>query len=228
MPRYIEQLTENITPASGDWLWIVDVSAEATDQDRKLSVGKLALLATTTGQQLTVLAASASTVGLVVDTAASPTANIQSWRVNGGEVANISNAGNANVVALKTLPTAEAGKKNFSLQAAGSASTVDLVTAVVTAGSSAFVAHVRMVLARYDNNGMAVYDGYAYAYNSGSTFTIVGVDVTKAVLSTPAAPTLAWSGSGSSRILQVTNNATFSEMYIEISCSVRYGSFTFA
>jgi len=46
MPRYIEQLNENITPASGDWLWIVDVSAEATDQDRKLSVGKLALLAT--------------------------------------------------------------------------------------------------------------------------------------------------------------------------------------
>ena len=46
MPRYIEQLTENITPASGDWLWIVDVSAGATDQDRKLSVGKLALLAT--------------------------------------------------------------------------------------------------------------------------------------------------------------------------------------
>ena len=46
MPRYIEQLTENITPATGDWLWIVDVSAGATDQDRKLSVGKLALLAT--------------------------------------------------------------------------------------------------------------------------------------------------------------------------------------
>jgi len=92
MPRYIEELNENITPASGDWLWIVDVSALATDQDRKLSVGKLALLATanvftanqrvnalvgvnvapTTGQQLTVKAASASTVGLVVDTAASP------------------------------------------------------------------------------------------------------------------------------------------------------------
>jgi len=46
MPRYIEQLTENTTPATGDWLWIVDVSALATDQDRKLSVGKLALLAT--------------------------------------------------------------------------------------------------------------------------------------------------------------------------------------
>jgi len=46
MPRYIEQLTENITPATGDWLWIVDVDAGATDQDRKLSVGKLALLAT--------------------------------------------------------------------------------------------------------------------------------------------------------------------------------------
>ena len=46
MPRYIEQLNENITPATGDWLWIVDVDAGATDQDRKLSVGKLALLAT--------------------------------------------------------------------------------------------------------------------------------------------------------------------------------------
>ena len=46
MPRYIEQLNENTTPATGDWLWIVDVSAGATDQDRKLSVGKLALLAT--------------------------------------------------------------------------------------------------------------------------------------------------------------------------------------
>ena len=113
MPRYIEQLTENITPASGDWLWIVDVSALATDQDRKLSVGKLALLATanvftanqrvnalvgvnvapTTGQQLTVKAASASTVGLVVDTAASPTAAIQSWKVNGTEKAAISPEG---------------------------------------------------------------------------------------------------------------------------------------
>ena len=51
MPRYIEQLTENITPASGDWLWIVDVSAEATDQDRKLSVGKLALATGISGGQ---------------------------------------------------------------------------------------------------------------------------------------------------------------------------------
>ena len=46
MPRYIEQLNENTTPAIGDWLWIVDVDAGATDQDRKLSVGKLAMLAT--------------------------------------------------------------------------------------------------------------------------------------------------------------------------------------
>ena len=46
MPRYIEELNENTTPAIGDWLWIVDVDAGATDQDRKLSVGKLALLAT--------------------------------------------------------------------------------------------------------------------------------------------------------------------------------------
>ena len=51
MPRYIEQLTENITPATGDWLWIVDVSAEATDQDRKLSVGKLALATGISGGQ---------------------------------------------------------------------------------------------------------------------------------------------------------------------------------
>ena len=93
MPRYIEELNENTTPATGDWLWIVDVSAGATDQDRKLSVGKLALLATTTGQQLTVLAASASTVGLVVDTAASPTAAALQIKVNGTDAFGIGPTG---------------------------------------------------------------------------------------------------------------------------------------
>ena len=78
MPRYIEQLTENTTPASGDWLWIVDVDAGATDQDRKLSVGKLALLATAnvfTGTQ-TIAPSSSSVASMVINTAASPTSYV--------------------------------------------------------------------------------------------------------------------------------------------------------
>ena len=139
MPRYIEQLTENITPASGDWLWIVDVSAGATDQDRKLSVGKLALLATanvfsanqrvdalvginvapTTGQQLTVKAASASTVGLVVDTTASPTANIFQANANGAKTTSIDAKGNLSVGGQTLLAPAVTGAAVDSLLRVG-------------------------------------------------------------------------------------------------------------
>ena len=45
MPRYLEQLNECTDPTSGDWLGIVDVSAGATDKDRKVDVGKFARLA---------------------------------------------------------------------------------------------------------------------------------------------------------------------------------------
>lgn len=37
--RYIEGLNETTDPASADWLWIVDASAEAADKDRKVSAG---------------------------------------------------------------------------------------------------------------------------------------------------------------------------------------------
>lgn len=45
MPRYIEGLNECTNPAASDWLWAVDSSAPETDKDRKVAVGKLAVLA---------------------------------------------------------------------------------------------------------------------------------------------------------------------------------------
>ncbi|MCE7982549.1 MAG: hypothetical protein DYG89_15265 [Caldilinea sp. CFX5] len=45
MPRYLEQANECTDPVGGDWLWIVDASAGATDRDRKLNAGRLAILA---------------------------------------------------------------------------------------------------------------------------------------------------------------------------------------
>lgn len=45
MPRYIDGLNECTDPQAGDQLWIVDASAPDTDKDRKVAVGKLAVLA---------------------------------------------------------------------------------------------------------------------------------------------------------------------------------------
>tara|TARA_R110000868_G_C10713853_1_gene750202 strand:- start:119 stop:748 length:630 start_codon:yes stop_codon:yes gene_type:complete len=50
-------------------------------------------IAPTASQQLTVKAGSVSTVGLVVDTPASPTANVQEWRNNGTVMAAIGSGG---------------------------------------------------------------------------------------------------------------------------------------
>ena len=84
MPRYIEQLTENTTPASGDWLWIVDVSAGATDQDRKLSVGKLALLATANTFTATQTIDNSAGSGLASDIRGASGSNIQRLRTAAG------------------------------------------------------------------------------------------------------------------------------------------------
>lgn len=45
MPRYIENLNECTDPTSGDYLWVVDASASASDKDRKVDVGKFPRLA---------------------------------------------------------------------------------------------------------------------------------------------------------------------------------------
>lgn len=45
MARYIENLNECTDPTSGDYLWIVDASASASDKDRKVNVGKFPRLA---------------------------------------------------------------------------------------------------------------------------------------------------------------------------------------
>lgn len=46
MARYIENLNTCSDPTSGDYLWIVDANASASDKDRKVDVGKFALTAT--------------------------------------------------------------------------------------------------------------------------------------------------------------------------------------
>lgn len=46
MTRYIEDLNENTAPVSGDYLLCYDASAGSTDKDRKVNVGKFAVLAT--------------------------------------------------------------------------------------------------------------------------------------------------------------------------------------
>lgn len=45
MARYIENLTTCSNPTSGDYFWIVDASAGATDKDRKVDVGLFPRLA---------------------------------------------------------------------------------------------------------------------------------------------------------------------------------------
>ena len=54
MARYIENLNTCSDPTSGDYLWIVDASASASDKDRKVNVGlfpQLAASNTFTGNQ---------------------------------------------------------------------------------------------------------------------------------------------------------------------------------
>jgi len=45
MARYIENLNSCTDPTSGDYFWVVDASAGATDKDRKVNVGLFAQLA---------------------------------------------------------------------------------------------------------------------------------------------------------------------------------------
>lgn len=45
MTRYIEDLNENTAPVAGDFLLCYDASAGSTDKDRKVDVGKFAVLA---------------------------------------------------------------------------------------------------------------------------------------------------------------------------------------
>lgn len=62
MARYLEQANECTDPVSGDYLWIYDASAGATDKDRKVNISKFAILANaqifTAGQMYQVAAGS--------------------------------------------------------------------------------------------------------------------------------------------------------------------------
>lgn len=45
MTRYLELANECTDPVAGDYLWIYDASAGATDKDRKVNINKFAILA---------------------------------------------------------------------------------------------------------------------------------------------------------------------------------------
>jgi hypothetical protein len=45
MPRYLEQANECTDPTTGDFLWVYDASAGATDKDRKVNISRFAILA---------------------------------------------------------------------------------------------------------------------------------------------------------------------------------------
>jgi len=47
LTRYLEQANECTDPTTGDYLWIYDANAGATDKDRKVNVNKFAVLANT-------------------------------------------------------------------------------------------------------------------------------------------------------------------------------------
>ena len=67
MPRYIENLNECTDPTSGDWFWMVDTSASASDKDRKVDVGRfprLAVANTFTANQTITAGSGASALNL--------------------------------------------------------------------------------------------------------------------------------------------------------------------
>jgi hypothetical protein len=129
----IPDLAALTAPAATDEIEVYDASAAA---NVRLALSYVALTGTanvftanqrvdalvgvnvapTASQQLTVLAGSTSTVGLVVDTAASPTANVAEWRVNGTAKVVVDKDGNVGIGA--TAPGAKlhittAGVSNY-------------------------------------------------------------------------------------------------------------------
>jgi hypothetical protein len=74
MARYLEQANECTDPTTGDFLWVYDASAGATDKDRKVNISRFAILAnaqTFTGAQT--IAPAAGTVALTLTAPANQT-----------------------------------------------------------------------------------------------------------------------------------------------------------
>ena len=75
MTRYLEQANECTDPTTGDFLWIYDASAGATDKDRKVNISKFAVLANAgTFTAMQSFAPSAGTSAISVTTPTNQTA----------------------------------------------------------------------------------------------------------------------------------------------------------
>jgi hypothetical protein len=85
MPRYLEQANECTDPTTGDFLWVYDASAGATDKDRKVNISRFAILANaqtfTAGQ--TFAPAGTSTIPATINMPTSTTVEGLRVRYNG-------------------------------------------------------------------------------------------------------------------------------------------------
>lgn len=122
------------------------------------------------------------------------------------------------------------GTKTFYLAAGGGAASINILTPTLANSDASIVVEIRMLLNEYSNNGAASYVGYIGGRNAGGTFSnTVNSVATTAIYSTCTAPTLAWTGiSGTSATLQITNNQSYSGLFIQVAVSMYSTGFTFA
>jgi len=135
-------------------------------------------------------------------------------------------AGLASGVSDVVINTGTFAKKTYGVRCGGGTVTLDVVTADVSAVQVCVMVHLRILIARYDNNGMGIFDGYAHAYSTGPVFGSVSVDLKKLFFGTVAAPTLSWVGTGNVRDLRITNSISYNRMTVEMTVQTFDGSFT--
>ena len=135
-------------------------------------------------------------------------------------------AGLASGVSAVVINTGSFAKKTYGVRCGGGTVTLDVVTADVSAAQVCVMVHLRILIARYDNNGMGIFDGYAHAYSTGPVFGSVSVDLKKLFFGTVAAPTLSWVGTGNVRDLRITNSIGYNRMTVEMTVQTFDGSFT--
>lgn len=124
MPRYIEQLNECTDPASGDWLWLVDSSAGATDKDRRVNAGLVPWTNVANTFTKTVMVEDpASTAAITVKARTNGLQSILLWTVSGVTRGAISCSPADSSIGLNAFDNGEGNGTYLSLQRNSNAST---------------------------------------------------------------------------------------------------------
>lgn len=123
--RYIEGLNETTDPASGDWLWIVDVSAGASDKDRKVSGGLVPWTNTpsTFARQINVSPASADDAAYNAIMPAGTTERVLRWQYDGTLRGYINTFSNDNSLSLLSFDNGTGAGPNIALGSNNNVST---------------------------------------------------------------------------------------------------------